>query len=127
MSECPFCELDESRLVIGSASAFAIRDRFPLTDGHTLVIPRLHVKSLYDLSVEDQLAVWDLVLRVRQKCKEELGVRAFNIGINDGSEAGQTIEHAHIHVIPRRLGDVEDPRGGIRNIIPRKARYWEGG
>jgi diadenosine tetraphosphate (Ap4A) HIT family hydrolase len=85
----------------------------------------LHVKSLYDLSVEDQDAVWNLVSRLRQKCKEELGVHSFNIGINDGSEAGQTIEHAHVHLIPRRPGDAPDPRGGIRNIIPARARYWE--
>ena len=89
------------------------------------MIPRLHVKSLYELGVEDQDAVWELVSRVRQEYKERFGVHAFNIGINDGSEAGQTIEHAHVHVIPRRHGDVPDPRGGIRNIIPGKARYWK--
>jgi diadenosine tetraphosphate (Ap4A) HIT family hydrolase len=125
MSKCPFCEVDESRAVVGSACAFAIRDAYPVTEGHTLVIPRLHVKSLYDLSAHDQDAVWELVGRIRQNCKEQFGAHAFNIGINDGTEAGQTIEHAHVHVIPRRKGDVLDPRGGIRNIIPGKARYWE--
>jgi diadenosine tetraphosphate (Ap4A) HIT family hydrolase len=103
MSACPFCEFEKSRVVLSSASAFAIRDTFPVAKGHTLVIPRLHVKSPYDLSIEDQDAVWHLVSRVRQKCKEDFGV----------------------HVIPRRQGDVPDPRGGIRNIIPARARYWE--
>ncbi|WP_109488544.1 HIT family protein [Occallatibacter savannae] len=125
MSKCPFCQVDQSRVVLQSASAIAMRDEFPLTEGHTLIIPRPHVKSLYDLSAEDQLAAWDLVSDVRKNCKQELGIHAFNIGINDGAEAGQTIEHAHIHVIPRRIGDVVDPRGGIRNIIPARARYWE--
>ena len=125
MSACPFCEFEESRVVLSSSSAFAIRDAFPVAKGHTLVIPRSHVKSLYDLSIEDQDAVWHLVSRVRQKCKQEFDVHAFNIGINDGSEAGQTIEHAHVHVIPRRQGDMPDPRGGVRNIIPARARYWE--
>ena len=125
MSKCPFCDLEEARIVSSSSAAFAIRDSFPLTEGHTLVIPRAHVKSLYDLSVEDQSAVWNLVSKVRQNIKEQCGVHAFNIGINDGSDAGQTIEHAHVHVIPRRAGDVLDARGGIRNIIPANARYWE--
>jgi len=118
MSKCPFCDLDEARIVSSSRAALAIRDSFPLTDGHTLVIPRAHVKSLYELDVEDQDAVWKLVSYLREKIKQEYGVDAFNIGINDGSNAGQTIEHAHVHVIPRRHGDVLDAKGGIRNIIP---------
>lgn len=125
MSECPFCKMEEYRIVSSSDTAFAIRDSFPLTEGHTLIIPRIHVKSLYDLSADDQGAAWKLVSHVRQELMEEFGVHEFNIGTNDGSAAGQTIEHAHIHVIPRRQGDVLDPRGGIRNIIPAKARYWE--
>ena len=125
MSECPFCKLEESRIVTSSTTAFAIRDSLPLTEGHTLIIPRIHVKSLYDLSDEDQDAAWRLVSQVRQKLKGEFGVHFFNIGTNDGSEAGQTIEHAHIHVIPRHQGDVPDPRGRIRNIISAKASYLE--
>jgi len=127
MSKCPFCCLEEVRIGSSSPAAFAIRDLFPVTEGHTLVIPRVHVKSLYELKAQDQEAIWKLVAHVREKIKREFGVDAFNIGINDGSDAGQTIEHANVHVIPRRHGDVPDARGEIRNIFPAKARYWERG
>lgn len=121
---CPFCNVAHDRIVLSNDTAVAVRDAFPLTSGHTLVVPRTHVGSLYDLPPESQVDVWELVRSVRQKLFES-GVEAFNIGVNDGAAAGQTIDHAHVHVIPRRTGDVPDPRGGIRLILPPKARYWE--
>jgi diadenosine tetraphosphate (Ap4A) HIT family hydrolase len=125
MSACPFCDFDRARLVLESESAIALRDGFPVADGHTLVIPRRHVQSIFHLSATDQAALWVLVADVRELLIKDVSADAINVGVNDGWAAGQTIEHAHIHLIPRRQGDAADPRGGIRNIIPSKARYWE--
>jgi diadenosine tetraphosphate (Ap4A) HIT family hydrolase len=125
MTACPFCDFDRARLVLESESAIALRDGFPVADGHTLVIPRRHVKSIFDLSAADQAGLWVLVADVRERLIGDVSADAINIGVNDGWAAGQTVEHAHIHLIPRRQGDVVDPRGGIRNIIPSKARYWK--
>ena len=123
-TDCPFCGIAQDRVLLGNEVAVALRDTFPLTSGHTLVVPRTHVRSLYELPPEAQADVWELVRAVRQRLFES-GVEAFNIGVNDGAAAGQTIDHAHIHIIPRRAGDCPDPRGGIRLILPTKARYWE--
>ena len=125
MSTCPFCLIEPARLVASSEAAIAIRDAYPITEGHTLVLPRIHVKSIFELSALQQGALWALVAEVRQSLAREMSVGDFNIGVNDGPAAGQTVEHAHVHVIPRREGDVPDPRGGVRQVIPAKARYWE--
>lgn len=122
-SNCPFCLTDRS-LVAENEVAVAFRDAFPLAKGHTLIVPRRHVETIYDLDSEEQLAIWSLVAKVRESLFAELGPDGFNIGLNDGEAAGQTIMHAHLHVIPRWKGDVADPRGGIRWIIPTKAKYW---
>lgn len=124
MKSCPFCELEAPRIFAACKCAVAIKDVFPVTPGHALVIPRRHVSSIYDLTDGEQAAIWAFVGKVRQTLAEDLAVDSFNIGVNDGTAAGQTIEHAHIHMIPRRAGDVSDPRGGIRQAIPDKARYW---
>lgn len=125
--DCPFCSIDRSRVHLESDSAFAIFDAYPITDGHTLVIPKRHVASIFDLSDQELTAVWSLLAQVRAKLRSGLDPDGFNIGINDGSAAGQTIMHAHVHVIPRRDGDVAEPRGGIRWIFPDKAPYWDEG
>ena len=121
---CPFCSLDPSRKWVENEHALAFPDAYPLADGHTLVIPRKHVSSIYELTAEEQSAIWSLVAEVRNRLLTGLKPDAFNIGLNDGLAAGQTVEHAHVHVIPRRKGDVPDPRGGIRWIIDDKANYW---
>src|SRR5207245_1635860 len=100
--------------------AAAFPDKFPIAEGHTLVVPRRHVASLFDLTEKEQAAVWTLVAQVRAKLMAELQPDGFNIGLNDGTAAGQTVLHAHVHVIPRRLGDTDDPRGGVRWILPKK-------
>ena len=110
-----------------SEFAVAFLDGFPITQGHTLVIPKRHVASLFELSEEEQAAVWRLVAHVRAKLVIEIQPDGFNIGLNDGTAAGQTVMHAHVHIIPRRKGDTADPRGGVRLIFPDKARYWEEG
>lgn len=122
---CPFCSLEAERIWLASTPALAVFDGFPISDGHTLVIPKQHVASVFDLSPDEQLDLWSFVSQVRCELKKRFGVEAFNIGINDGALAGQTVLHAHIHVIPRRNGDVDDPRGGIRWVIPSKAKYWK--
>ena len=122
--KCPFCEPDADRVWLETEFGMAIWDAFPVTDGHTLVVPRQHVASIYELSADAQAALWQLVAQARQRLQDDLHPDGFNIGLNDGEAAGQTILQAHIHVIPRRDGDVEDPRGGVRWIIPEKARYW---
>lgn len=104
--------------------AAAFPDGFPIAEGHTLVVPKRHVASLFDLSDEEQEAVWMLVAQVRGGLISELKPDGFNVGLNDGPAAGQTVMHAHVHVIPRRRGDVADPRGGVRWILPTKAQYW---
>ena len=121
---CPFCKHAPSSLWLESVSALALWDGFPISEGHTLVVPRLHVASLFDLPAPELAAVWDFVSRVRAELTSRLGVAAFNIGLNDGRAAGQTVMHAHIHVVPRRDGDMPDPRGGVRWVIPEKADYW---
>ena len=124
-TECPFCTIADESVVLTSEQAFAIHDGYPVSPGHTLVIPRQHVATLFELPRHEQLALWDLVERVRERLVEEHHPDGFNIGLNDGIAAGQTVPHVHIHVIPRYDGDVPDPRGGIRWVILDKARYWE--
>ena len=124
MENCPFCTPTPSSLWLESPTAIAFWDGFPVSEGHTLVVPRLHVVGLFDLPASDQDSIWQFVARVRSELARRFGVESFNVGLNDGQAAGQTVMHAHIHVIPRREGDVRDPRGGIRWVIPEKADYW---
>jgi len=122
---CPFCSLPEERLVDASQLAVVIRDGFPVSKGHTLVIPRRHVASWFDVTREEQVALIDLLARARRQVDEEFHPDGYNIGINDGPAAGQTVRHLHIHLIPRYAGDTEDPRGGVRWVFPHKAAYWK--
>jgi diadenosine tetraphosphate (Ap4A) HIT family hydrolase len=122
---CPFCDVDPEKIRDESEYAAAIRDVFPITEGHSLVVPRRHVPSIYDLEPGEQVDLWGLVALVRQSLLEQFRPDGFTIGVNDGAAAGQTVPHAHVHVVPRRSGDVGDPRGGLRWVVPDKARYWE--
>lgn len=121
---CPFCQIRGDQVRLQNAAGLAIRDGYPISEGHTLVVPRKHVLSVFDLPADEYAALWRLVAEVRSQLQAELQPAGFNVGVNDGQAAGQTVEHAHIHVIPRYTGDVADPRGGVRWIIPDKARYW---
>lgn len=124
-TKCPFCAVENGVVTLTSETAFAIRDGFPVSPGHTLVVPRQHVATLFELPRHEQLALWDLVERVRERLVDEHQPDGFNIGLNDGLAAGQTVAHVHVHVIPRFKGDVPDPRGGVRWVIPDKAPYWK--
>jgi diadenosine tetraphosphate (Ap4A) HIT family hydrolase len=123
-AECPFCNLSKGRTWLEIGGVVAILDGFPLSEGHTLVIPRRHVVALFDLPEAELLHLWVVVAKVRKILQKKYQPDAFNIGINEGEAAGQTVGHAHVHIIPRRKGDVVDPRGGIRWVIPKKAKYW---
>ena len=121
---CPFCSIETDRVLLSSGSVIAFLDAYPVTEGHSLVPPRQHVSSIYALQPNEQSELWETVAKLRLLLMERFRVESLNIGVNDGLAAGQTVEHAHIHVIPRRPGDVPDPRGGIRWIVAEKAKYW---
>lgn len=121
---CLFCGLPENRVLFRNDAAIVIRDAFPVSPGHTLVIPLKHVESLFETSAEDRAAMFELLNVASQQLKTEFAPAGYNIGINDGAAAGQTIRHLHMHLIPRYAGDRADPRGGVRWIIPEKADYW---
>ncbi|MFN4294804.1 MAG: bifunctional class I SAM-dependent methyltransferase/HIT family protein [Thermoflexales bacterium] len=123
-NNCPFCAPEAEReLLTESATCYAMLDKFPVSPGHALVIPKKHVTDYFDLSAHTKTALWLMVDRVKHLLSERFKPDGFNIGINIGAAAGQTVPHAHIHVIPRYLGDVENPRGGVRNVIPCKGDY----
>ena len=127
ISHCPFCEItkhDEKRIIKENDLAFVVRDGFPVSEGHTLIIPKRHVASFFEISNEERQALLDLLDQAKKALDQEFSPAAYNIGINDGASAGQTVPHLHVHLIPRYKGDVEDPRGGIRWIMPDKADYW---
>ena len=122
---CPFCSLEPSRILLQNDCGVALRDGFPVSKGHALIVPRNHVASVFDLPAEEQQSLWKLVAEVRIMLDKDFHPDGFNIGTNDGNAAGQTVPHAHIHVIPRYSGDVPDPRGGIRWVLPDRAKYWK--
>jgi diadenosine tetraphosphate (Ap4A) HIT family hydrolase len=105
--------------------AIVIRDGFPVSPGHTLIIPKRHVASWFDTTPEEQRAVIDLLATVKRQLDDEYSPAGYNIGINDGPAAGQTVRHLHLHLIPRYDGDTEDPRGGVRWVFPHRAAYWK--
>ena len=126
MTSCVFCErLASDDVTAASELAAVFPDAFPLTRGHILILPRRHESDYFRLTRDEQAAMWELVNALRDRFASEQRTDGFNLGVNVGAAAGQTVGHAHIHVIPRYAGDVDDPRGGIRWIIPAKARYWE--
>lgn len=121
---CLFCDIPTERVIADNELAYAIRDGFPVTPMHTLVIPKRHVDTYFDLRENEVLACNRLIRELRAAISaEDATVDAFNIGMNAGESAGQTIFHCHIHLIPRRKGDVENPRGGVRHLIPGKGFY----
>lgn len=104
--------------------AFAIRDGFPISPGHALIIPRRHIASFFDATSAERASLLALLDVARDQLVKESAPAGFNIGINDGAAAGQTVPHLHIHLIPRFDGDVADPRGGVRWVLPALADYW---
>jgi diadenosine tetraphosphate (Ap4A) HIT family hydrolase len=121
---CPFCMLPADRIVGHNEHAVWIRDGYPISPGHSLVIPRRHIASFFETTAEERQALQALLDEAKLATENQFHPDGFNIGINDGAAAGQTIPHLHIHLIPRYLGDQADPRGGVRWVIPDKADYW---
>jgi len=124
MNDSIFCNLEPSRIEDRNEFFVAIKDLYPVTEGHTLIIPSCHVSSFFELPREEELAMLDM-LSAQKKHLSQLDktITGFNVGINDGEDAGQTVMHCHIHLIPRRKGDMESPRGGVRGVIPEKQSY----
>ena len=124
---CPFCSLPESRILYGNDMGWVVRDAYPISPGHTLVIPKRHAGSFFDLTEDERASLFSLVTIAKAQVDAEHRPSAYNIGINDGAAAGQTVPHLHVHLIPRYAGDRYDPRGGVRWMIPEKADYWSQG
>lgn len=122
---CLFCSLDSSRVIAENKHSVAIYDGYPVSPGHCLIIPKRHIASLFEATREEQAAMLDLLSEMREVLKKDHHHEGFNVGINDGVTAGQTVMHLHIHLIPRNTGDMPDPRGGVRWIFPDKAAYWK--
>jgi diadenosine tetraphosphate (Ap4A) HIT family hydrolase len=124
VNRCVFCTLPAARIVRENELAVVVRDAYPVSPGHSLVIPRRHVGSLFEVEPRERDAIFELLRAARVDLDRELQPSAYNIGINDGPAAGQTIQHLHVHLIPRFTDDSEDARGGVRWIFPKRADYW---
>lgn len=123
MKRCPFCEPDEKMIIWKDDNVYVVRDLYPVSPSHTLIIPFRHFASVFD-ATDDELRSISRALRFRkEQLERSLAADGYNIGVNEGTAAGQTIPHVHIHLIPRFERDVDDPRGGIRGVIPEKKTY----
>lgn len=124
-NKCIFCEIVSTNRVIDQGNkCFVVRDAFPVTNGHTLIIPKRHISDYFDTTDDEKAEIQNLLMKHRRlllHCDET--IKGFNIGINVGEVSGQTVFHVHVHLIPRRLGDVQNPRGGVRGVIPEKQQY----
>ena len=121
---CLFCNIKESGLVKENGLAYVSYDTCPVTDMHCLIIPKRHVQDYFDLTDEEIIACNTLIKNIKKEIEfKDPNVKGFNIGTNAGKISGQSILHCHIHLIPRREGDVENPQGGVRSVIPLKQHY----
>ena len=121
---CPFCRVEQEREIIASTSlSLAFFDGFPVSPGHALIIPRRHVASFFDLTEEERQDLLSLLDRVKGIVEEKYHPDGYNIGVNVGAAAGQSVSHVHMHLIPRYVGDVQNPKGGVRGVIPSKQKY----
>ena len=124
MEDCIFCNLEASRIEDENELFLVIKDLYPVTEGHTLIIPKRHVPSFFELTDKEQSSYLEMLHAQKYKLASmDETITGFNVGINDGEDAGQTVMHCHIHLIPRRKGDMENPRGGVRGVIPEKQSY----
>lgn len=125
LKPCPFCQLDSARILAEDALTVVYRDGFPVSPGHTVIIPRRHVATLFEATREEQVALLDALAAAKSIIDRHHQPDGYNIGINHGQAGGQSVPHLHIHLIPRYRGDKEDPRGGVRWVLPDKAKYWD--
>jgi diadenosine tetraphosphate (Ap4A) HIT family hydrolase len=120
--DCPFCNKEEA--VLTNRHCYTRLDKYPVTEGHTLICPIKHTGGFFDLGVIAFMELWELVNLTKDNLLTQYpDITGFNVGVNEGISAGQTIPHLHVHVIPRRDGDVADPTGGVRGVIPDKQNY----
>lgn len=121
---CPFCEMPPARIVRESSLAFAVYDAYPVTKFHSLIIPKRHVSDIWDLTTPEITHCLELLGQHKDAIEsQDSSIDGFNIGVNIGAAAGQTVFHAHIHLIPRKVGDVDEPQGGVRGVIPSNRKY----
>lgn len=124
MNDCPFCLADSERdIIMSSALSLSFYDGFPVSPGHALIIPRRHVASFFDLTQDERQDMFNMVDDVKRILDDRFHPDGYNIGVNIGEAAGQSIFHVHLHLIPRYSGDVPNPRGGVRGVIPHKQSY----
>ena len=121
---CPFCNLPAARILGGDELALIASDGYPVSPGHTLVIPRRHIGSFFETTAAERASLLQLLDQAKAMIDAEFHPDACNIGINDGPAAGRTVARVQIHLIPRYAGDGRDPRGGVRWVLPEKAKYW---
>ncbi len=121
---CIFCKIRTEELQFENQLAYSSIDSYPVSELHSLVVPKRHVETYFELTKEEILACNELILKTKEKIlDQDSSIKGFNIGINAGKIAGQSIMHCHIHLIPRREGDVENPQGGVRSVIPKNQHY----
>ncbi len=120
---CRFCNRAEDRVVLSDEWSQAWYDRHPVSDGHMLIVPRRHFANYFECTDDERVALWEMVANAKAHLDREHSPDGYNVGINVGKAAGQSVMHLHIHLIPRYVGDVENPQGGVRAVIPQKQRY----
>lgn len=122
-NKCIFCELPEERIHYESDLWLVVRDGFPVSPGHTLIIPKRHISDYFEINEHEHATLQSVINITKEKLDTEFNPNGYNIGINCGEAAGQTVFHLHVHLIPRYLGDMDDPKGGVRGVIPEKQKY----
>ncbi len=123
--KCPFCKLHEERIINECDLSITFLDSYPASPGHALIIPKRHVATYFEISKAEQNAIAEAIQKAKLVLDREFYPDGYNIGINNGEAAGQSIKHLHVHLIPRYKGDVENPRGGVRWVIANQANYWD--
>lgn len=121
---CPFCTLKYNPVHAESELTLTLRDGFAVSPGHTLIVPRRHVASFFEVTEAERAELMTALAVAKEVLDQEFSPDSYNVGINDGPAAGQSVPHVHIHLIPRYSGDSEEPRGGVRWLFPEKADYW---
>ena len=124
LESCYFCSLPSKRIILETELSMVIRDSFPVSEGHTLIITKRHIESIFDATKEEQIDLLANLEGAKKILDKEFSPDGYNVGINDGKAAGQTVMHLHTHLIPRYSGDSEQAKGGVRWIFPDKANYW---
>ena len=122
VNDCPFCQNNREKIAENS-TCFAMYDGYPVSKGHTLIIPNRHIETYFDLTNIERDMIFDLLAECKKRLDLKYKPDGYNIGINCGEAAGQTVNHLHVHLIPRYKGDMENPRGGVRGVIPERRLY----